>query len=727
MRLAFELDPQIIHHIIHSQAGSIGKAIIELIMNSVDAGASIIHITVDKKGFTCVDNGRGFASREEVVLYFGKFGTPHKEGDATYGRFRLGRGQIMAHAITSWSSNRWQMYVDTQTMGYSYELEEQSDEQVGCCIVGTWYETLTDAEHRGVLQEIRELVRYTPTQIIFNNDCITRDPATETWNYEDENAYYRLRTEGSVGIYNQGILVRHDSGHYWGVGGLIVTKKPIALNVSRTEILRKTCPIWSAISKQFKKLALEFSADLANHRKTEQYRETMARSMLEGGMNEADFWSAEVITLLPGKRHVTLRSFLCRTEINTRSSYTIVDADNVPKGELIAREGLLTVVHEQTLRRFGCYTPQDFHDCLERFLPIFSQYVRGYKVPTLLAFEALSEAYCFRTQLVDDKCLDPDTRAAWSSFKLPAARYALDCLISVGRGPKTRYRSRPLAIVLGNSNVAEAWTDGKTYIGISTDIVKRFKAEPLKTASYIFNLIEHEVAHEGDSIEAGHDEVFFQRFHDIAMAMGAYRQHYVYKWLTSYTRKLERQSNAKPKAKRAINHRDTVEAFDALRQSANLPASAHEVQAHAYLSLPDDITGVASPFNLAAVNAVLASRGLIPSQDAILEAISTASALQKSRCAQERNQAQVDRAEYTERLELAEESERAYFEEIERRDAELLDDEYFITCQEESNSQWLKVFEDYKAECLQEIESGESQEYLSNKSAPSHIPDDRAI
>jgi hypothetical protein len=26
MRLKFELDPEIIHHIIHSQAGSIGKA-----------------------------------------------------------------------------------------------------------------------------------------------------------------------------------------------------------------------------------------------------------------------------------------------------------------------------------------------------------------------------------------------------------------------------------------------------------------------------------------------------------------------------------------------------------------------------------------------------------------------------------------------------------------------------------------------------------------------------
>lgn len=46
MRYPFELDPQIIHHIIYSQAGSIGKAVIELIMNSVDARAGCVRIDI---------------------------------------------------------------------------------------------------------------------------------------------------------------------------------------------------------------------------------------------------------------------------------------------------------------------------------------------------------------------------------------------------------------------------------------------------------------------------------------------------------------------------------------------------------------------------------------------------------------------------------------------------------------------------------------------------------
>ena len=62
MLLPFELDPQIIHHIIYSQAGSIGKAVIELIMNSVDAKATTVRLTMTKAGFDCVDDGTGFAS-----------------------------------------------------------------------------------------------------------------------------------------------------------------------------------------------------------------------------------------------------------------------------------------------------------------------------------------------------------------------------------------------------------------------------------------------------------------------------------------------------------------------------------------------------------------------------------------------------------------------------------------------------------------------------------------
>ena len=264
-----------------------------------------------KAGFDCVDDGTGFASREDVVRYFGRFGTPHQEGDATYGRFRLGRGQIMAHARTEWVSNRWSMQVDTRVMGYSYELEDLQEPSNGCSITGTWYEALNDLELMSAVQEIRDLVRYTPISVELNGRVITRNPASEKWDFEDDFAYYRAKEEGPVSIYNQGVLIRHDSSHVWGAGGLIVSKKAINLNVSRTEILRKTCPVWKPIAKEFRRLAEAVSAKLGDHRKTEARREKSARSLLSGDENICEvFAKEEVITLLPGKpvsyTHLTL-------------------------------------------------------------------------------------------------------------------------------------------------------------------------------------------------------------------------------------------------------------------------------------------------------------------------------------------------------------------------------------------------------------------------------------
>lgn len=70
-------------------------------MRSVDARAKNVNITITGKNISCTDDGDGFATKEDVLRYFGRFGTPHAEGDATYGRFRLGRGQIMAYGRLS--------------------------------------------------------------------------------------------------------------------------------------------------------------------------------------------------------------------------------------------------------------------------------------------------------------------------------------------------------------------------------------------------------------------------------------------------------------------------------------------------------------------------------------------------------------------------------------------------------------------------------------------------
>lgn len=556
MLLPFELDPQIIHHIVYSQAGSIGKAIIELLMNSVDASAKAVRLMVNKTGFECNDDGKGFASREEIIRYFGRFGTPHKEGDSTYGRFRLGRGQIMAHASTVWYSGTWKMTVDTRTMGYHYELNDNQTFNQGCAISGLWYEPLSESELMAVLQEVRDLVRYTPISIELNGHVINRDPHNERWDAEDDFAWYRVKEDGAVSIYNQGVLVRHDPGHLWGAGGLIVSKQAISLNVSRTEILRKTCPVWKAIAGKFGRMADAIASRLGDHRKTEARREKSARALLAGDPNLLQIYTnEEVITILPGKRHITLEKFLrkCRSGFDKNSSgeFSVVeDGFDVPKGEAIARGDGIPIVHPKTLERFGCYNADDLRETIDRILAGLHHYIeenhtrswiaREIFPPVLIAFSTLSAAWVEHTALVSERdVLDKETRRAWTALRGILHYYAAVCTGGDRcHGPFVR-GGKSLQILIGQSNTAQAWTDGKSYIAVDSTVVQRLKSRPLKTVMYIFSLIEHEIAHEGDSLDCGHDEAFYQRYHDISINHAEDRQWYMYLWLMRYTRSME--------------------------------------------------------------------------------------------------------------------------------------------------------------------------------------------
>jgi hypothetical protein len=621
--LPFELDPQIIHHIIYSQAGSIGKAIIELLMNSVDAGATSVRLSMTKSGFNCRDDGRGFASREDVLRYFGRFGTPHQEGDATYGRFRLGRGQIMAHATTEWLSNSWKMTVDTRSMGYNYDLDDLSEGTPGCTIEGNWYEPLNDLELMSAIQEIRDLVRYTTIAVELNGKIITRDPSSEKWDFEDEWAYYRAKEEGPVSIYNQGVLVRHDSSHVWGAGGLIVSKQAIDLNVSRTEILRKTCVVWKPIAKQFGQLANEVSARLGDHRKTEARREKNARALLSGDPQITSiFQREEVITLLPGKRHVTLQDFIRRARRDHKGKITIVEYGNdVPKGEAIARDGIIQVVHPQTLERFGCNGQEDFQEVLERAIANVSEaftngktwseedLVRWFPMPELVSFSTLRDAFVERTQIVSEKtALDKETRRAWVALRWCIQQYAGAC-----SGAK-RYTDGRMAydeprmhVLLGESNSAEAWTDGDSYLAINVRIVKRLIAEPLKTAAYIFGLVEHEIAHKGDSLECGHDEAFYQRYHDISIQMSPERQRFMHMWLMKYTTSME--SEGRKASGNAWRERYLVDRVGSGRVKRGLSPAIEDLSAEPLVRAEVPAENMAL---INVVNAELISRGVCP-------------------------------------------------------------------------------------------------------------------
>ena len=142
----FKLHPAIIYSIIREQAGDPVKALAELVMNSIDAGAKNVKITLDAERFVVEDDGIGFTDLEYIEKFFGTFGTPHRAGDAIYGKFRIGRGQCFSIAKTEWRSGKFGMIVDlgnhAKTDVHGYQLLTFDEEVKGCRIEGEFYKTL---------------------------------------------------------------------------------------------------------------------------------------------------------------------------------------------------------------------------------------------------------------------------------------------------------------------------------------------------------------------------------------------------------------------------------------------------------------------------------------------------------------------------------------------------------------------------------------------------------
>src|ERR1035437_6066516 len=220
-RRAFGVHPAIILSLIREQSSSIEKAIAELVMNSVDAGATRVEIVVVKlnddgdHSFKITDDGRGMGNREQILSVFEIFGLPHQDGDARYGRFRVGRGQIMAHARVAWRSGQHHMFVDLRADDASdgYILTTMDEYQPGCVVEGEFFEDLRDLTYdlstsEPDRSEIARLVRYIEIPVIMNGVRINRDASAQKWDYEDEFAWYRFSKHvQEVTVYDRGLCV----------------------------------------------------------------------------------------------------------------------------------------------------------------------------------------------------------------------------------------------------------------------------------------------------------------------------------------------------------------------------------------------------------------------------------------------------------------------------------------------------------------------------------------
>lgn len=286
----FSVHPALIYSLITKQASGAPKALLELVMNCVDAGSSRIDVTITPQGYTIADNGKGFKDKEEITAFFGTFGTPHAASDAYYGRFRLGRAQSFGISKTKWYSKDFCMSVDLKVelnqddkeVPLGYEVTTGHPFYDGCKIVGEFYEEQNVGktsdfyqlsyserpENLALIPALMKMIRYLPVDVYINgekaNVAIDANvPYSKSKNalyFLIEDSFHRNANESVVNVYNKGVYAYQIHSYYFG--GDIVATDTIDLNIARNEA-KFTCPINKEINRKLK--ALEKKIELASY------------------------------------------------------------------------------------------------------------------------------------------------------------------------------------------------------------------------------------------------------------------------------------------------------------------------------------------------------------------------------------------------------------------------------------------------------------------------------
>ncbi len=516
-RRAFGVHPGIIITLMREQAGSLDKALAELVMNSVDAGASRIDITIDGNGFTISDDGRGFVSRDQLENFFEIFGTPHNANDAYYGKFRIGRGQIMSYARTVWRSGVFEMRVDIANSDedLGYDLITHTESQQGCCIRGEfyqpesfltqWFDPSTGCSDSST--NLIQIIRYVPIPVAINGKQVNQIPSEQKWDLEDDVAWYRFnKSYQYMMFYNRGIHTEDQDAARFGTGGIVVTKVPLKVNLARNSIITSQCETWEHATKLIQE---RFTLRLA---KAKNLDPAEASRLFWTLLFDTVFFDYEEIKNIRRIKFMpdifgTLQSpeaFL------STHRYTLYDGQHSMIAERVQSQGLASVIvpHIFHLARLES-SEANLIAALTRLR--FRLHFRG-----TIDFVPFSN---FVSDLSDTHHILPDTELKQEELLvLNILRKQNSSIAAMFTGDQKNRRR----LVAGVADDIQAWTDGSSFIAIHRDELIGIRGRGFGGGvARLLHLLAHEYSHTENSIgNHGHDIDFYRRHHAYTMKYG---------------------------------------------------------------------------------------------------------------------------------------------------------------------------------------------------------------
>ena len=532
----FKIDPHAIMSLIKAQAGSIHKAMLEAVANSMDAGATRIDIEVSKDRIVIKDDGHGLAEKEDIYKFFEVFGFDHSQLGRSVGRFGVGRGQLFCFGVNTWRTNHFEMSIDIKNKGLDYDLRAGLPKAKGMTITIDLNEPLLASEQLQIEEEFRRLVRYSTTPVYFNGKQISEDPTEIKWPHETDEAWIQIRKDGRMDVYSQGLFVK--SVWDFGVGGRIVTKPGQALeqNLARNDILVKECPVWKKVNATVKKLAeAHIGKASASHNLTPEMRRVKAKEALTPEGTVALL--GEKLFTLTNNKNVSLEKLLSTGLVTTAKSFDQAADKFIQRNQAM-------VVDEATLERFGADSvtelleriakaiqkQRDVVKASGRSVVIGRKHLYAYHLDHLLDTLKACKGYDvmgdmpldsqIAYDLVDVRKLTPEEKGV--AFALKKQMRVIAYCVGAHRQPDAKpwevdFKERKLAF-FNDNGTTQAFTDGETTIWLNRKVMMQKARKGSPGFMELIALLVHEYLHDKTSqVAHGHPPEFYEDFHNILL------------------------------------------------------------------------------------------------------------------------------------------------------------------------------------------------------------------
>lgn len=460
----FRATEKLIYDVITRQAGSVRKAILEGVMNSVDAGATRVDIEIQPTTIIIRDNGKGM-SKQEILSRFETFGLEYTESERaskTYGEFRMGRGQLFAHGKNVWRTGRYEMVVDIKKNGLTYSLERSQEPYEGCEIVVDLYKEVNPQK---LVQEITPWVMFVPmatgTRLSINGE-VPKINHSNHRTIEGKHATYLFRnaTDDEIAIYNRGVYVCSMCGQ--GLKGVIVTKKALKVNFARNDIM-EDCRVWEKVRKEYNKHRADSLSRMIHLTRANK------RGIVDLMQEDKKF------AHLFHKHEVFQTANECWVSLN----------------DLKGKKMTFTKIGDRNVE----YLPKDviaLSDSHSRYQIMLMFGYLGWE-PTFVDYDELKSQIQSKSMEEIDRKLE-----GWEAKNMA---YLRDIFL---------YDREFLA---GKSKTAMAWTNGKDKIWINISLLRQRPNVILPT---LVQVVCHELAHDSDThLSHVHGDTFYQKYYEI--------------------------------------------------------------------------------------------------------------------------------------------------------------------------------------------------------------------